>query len=176
MTKTAPMKTETTEQKSQLIAVLREAVGIVQMILFKEIRANLVKKRPDLDTANLSMLAGAITNEVFGTQHPEGKFARFRTENWADIEQELLSMQTEMPQLCENITDALRIQTLCDYQEGIDSSQTLARTKDFGILVEDREVPLPSSFMALIRELGERHMLVIPPAQITPAQDTAMVH
>ncbi|EKD34102.1 MAG: hypothetical protein ACD_75C02467G0003 [uncultured bacterium] len=170
------MKTETTEQKPQLLAVLREAVGIVQMILFKEIRANLAKKRPDLDAVTLSMLAGAVTNEVFGTPHPEGKFARFRTENWADIEQELLSMPTAMPKLCENITDALRIQTLCDHQEGVDSTETLARARAFGILIEDREVPLPSSFMTTIRELGEQHNLVIPPAQLTPSQDTLTVH
>lgn len=170
------MKSETSERKPQLLAVLREAVGIVQMILFKEIRASLAKKRADLDPANLSMLAGAITNEVFGTQNPEDKFARFRTDNWAEIEQELLGIKTEMPELCENITDALRIQTLCDHQEGIDTSRTLARANDFGLLMEDREVPLPSSFMTLVRELGEQHRLVVPPAQITPAEDTTMVH
>ncbi|KJR97305.1 MAG: hypothetical protein VR65_25650 [Desulfobulbaceae bacterium BRH_c16a] len=170
------MKTETNEQKPQLLAVLREAVGIVQMILFKEIRNNLAKKRPGFDSVHLSMLAGSITNEVFGTRNPEEKFARFRTEHRADIEQELLSLKNEMPKLCENITDALRIQTLCDRQEGVDSSQTLALAKDFGILVEDREVPLPSFFMTQIRELGEEHKLVVPPAQITPAQDNVIVH
>ena len=170
------MKTETTQQKSQLLTVLREAVGIVQMVLFKELRASLARKMPDLDGTRLSLLAGSITNEVFGTQNPEEKFARFRQENRAVIEQELLSLKSEIPQLCESVTDALRIQTLCDRQQGIDSSQVLTRAKEFGILVEDREVPLPSSFMKMIRELGEQHRLVIPPAQITPAQDTPLVH
>ena len=170
------MKAETTDRKSQLLAVLRDAVSVVQMILFKEIRTILAEKKPDLDSGNLSMLAGSVTNEVFGTQNPEGKFASFRAENWAEIEQVLLSMKNEMPQLCENITDALRIQTLCDHQEGIDSSPTLVRAKDFGILVEERDVPLPSSFMSLVRGLGEQHNLVIPPAQITPEQDTTMIH
>jgi len=170
------MKTETTQQKSQLLTVLREAVSIVQMVLFKELRVNLTKKMPDLDGTRLSLLAGSITNEVFGTQNPEEKFVRFRQENRAVIEQELLSLKSEMPQLCESVTDALRIQTLCDRQQGTDTSRILTRAKEFGILLEDREVPLPSSFMKMIRELGEQHRLIIPPAQITPAQDTPLVH
>ena len=170
------MKAETTQQKSQLLTVLREAVGIVQMVLFKELRVNLARKMPDLDGTRLSLFAGSITNEVFGTQNPEEKFVRFRQENRAVIEQELLGLKSEMPQLCESITDALRIQTLCDHQQGIDSSLILTRAKEFGILLEDREVPLPSSFMKMIRELGEQHRLVIPPAQITPAQDKPLVH
>ncbi len=170
------MKQEGTQQESQLVTVLREAVDIVQMILFKEIRHNLAKKMPNVDGAQLSLLAGSITNEVFGTQNPEEKFAAFRRENRAAIEQELLSLKADMPHLCESITDALRVQTLCDHQQGIDSSRILARAKHFGFLVEDREVPLPSSFMKMIRELGEQHRLVTPPAQITPDQDTPLVH
>jgi hypothetical protein len=122
------------------------------------------------------MLAGAITNEVFGTRNPEEKFARFRDANWADIEQELLSLKNEMPKLCEHITDALRIQTLCDHQGGLDSSPTLIQARDLGILLEDREVPLPSSFMTLTRELGEQYKVIVPPARITSAQDSTMVH
>lgn len=170
------MKTETPQQKSQLLAVLREAVGIVQMVLFKELRTSLAKKMPDLGGAQLSLLAGSITNEIFGTQNHEERFVRFRLDNWATIEQELLSLKNEIPHLCESVTDALRVQTLCDHQQGIDSSRVLARAKDFGILMEDRGIPLPSSFMKMIRELGEQHRLVIPPAQITPAQDTPLVH
>ena len=170
------MKSEEKQQESQLVTVLREAVGLVQMVLFKELRAHLFKKMPDADAPRLSLLAGSVTNEVFGTRNPEEKFASFRRENRAAIEQELLSLKTDMPQLCESITDALRIQTLCDHQQGIDSSRTLARARDFGFLVEDREVPLPSSFMKMIRELGERHGLVVPPARIDPDQDTPLVH
>ena len=44
-----------------------------------------------------------------------------------------------------------------------------------GILVEEREVPLPSIFMTVVRLLGEEHNLIIPPVQITPEQDQ-MVH
>lgn len=170
------MTTDTTQHTSQLLAVLREAVGIVQMVLFKELRLHLAKKMPDQDGARLSLLAGSITNEVFGTRNPEEKFVLFRQENRAVIEQELLSLKSEMPQLCEVITDALRIQTLCDHQQGQDTSRVLSLAQEFGILVADREIPLPSSFMKMIRELGEQHRLVIPPAQLTPAQDRQLVH
>jgi hypothetical protein len=52
------------------------------------------------------------------------------------------------------LTDALRVQFLCDYQEGIDSSEILQRAKQFNLLILDREVPLPASFLNLARRLG----------------------
>lgn len=164
------------EKKSQLITSLREGVAVVQMVLFKEVKAGLTKKLPLKTQAFLSMLAGSITNEVFGSQNPEKKFITFKQENRGQIEQELLSLKTDMPDLCVKITDALRIQTLCDHQEGEDSSKTLVRAKEYGILTEEREIPLPSSFMATVRLLGEEHSLIIPPVQITPEQDNSIVH
>ncbi|MCP3890641.1 MAG: hypothetical protein GY702_17490 [Desulfobulbaceae bacterium] len=173
------MTTDTTEnsgKNSKLLPALREGVGLVQMILFKELRQNLQEKNPGAEKTDLSMLAGAITNEVFGTQNPEKKFANFREQHWGKIEQELLSLKENYNFLCRHITDALRIQTLCDNQEGGDSSQTLVNAKNFGYLIEDRDVPLPSIFMTLIRELGKEHNLIVPPVQITPEQDKALVH
>lgn len=170
------MKTEKEEKNSQLLSVLREGVAIVQMVLFKELRTKLTNERPGLDKTHLSMLTGSITNEIFGTQNPEERFARFRKKNWGDIEQELLQIQEKLPNICEYITDALRIQTLCDHQEGGDSSTTLIKAKEFGFLMEEREIPLPSSFMTTIRELGSKHNLIIPPMEITPEQDSSMIH
>lgn len=170
------MNTETAEKKSQLVRSLREGVGLVQMVLYKEVRTNLMRKRPDLDKMHLTMLAGAITNEVLGTQNPEKKFVRFRQENWGAIEQELLNIKEEQAPLRELLTDALRIQTLCDHQEGVDSSATLLRAKELDFLVEEREIPLPSSFMTAVRQLGEQHNLLLPPLHISPEQDDSMVH
>jgi hypothetical protein len=170
------MKTETAEKKSQLVSSLREGVSLVQMVLYKEVRSNLMSKRPDLNTVHLVMLAGAITNEVFGTQNPEEKFVRFRQENWGTIEQELLQVKEELGSLRALLTDALRIQTLCDHQEGGDSSATLLRAKELDFLMEERDIPLPSSFMTAVRELGERHNLLLPPLHISPEQDDSMVH
>ena len=173
------MKTNAPENKlknSQLISSLREGVSIVQMVLYKELRTNLLEKRQDLDKSHLAMLAGSITNEVFGTPNPEEKFVRFCKENWGDIEQELLTLKAELAPLCPVLTDALRIQTLCDHQEGGDSSATLLRAKELEFLIEERDIPLPSSFMTSVRELGKQHNLLIPSVQITPEQDKSMVH
>ncbi|MFW2366876.1 MAG: hypothetical protein ACN4GW_10695 [Desulforhopalus sp.] len=170
------MTTKTTEQNSQLLIALREGVGLIQMVLFKELRAKLANKKPHFDKQHLSMLAGSITNEIFGTQNPEEKFARFRAENRGDIEQEMLSLEEDHPALCHLVTDALRILTLCDHQEGVDSSSTLLRAKENGFLQEDRELPLPSSFMTTVRELGKAHNLIIPPVEISPEQDNSIIH
>ena len=170
------MTTTTPEKKSQLIASLREGIAVVQMVLFKEIRARLSEKQPLEEPTFLSMLAGSITNEIFSTQNPEKKFAAFRQKNLGEIEQEIISLRTDMPKLCAKVTDALRIQVLCDHQEGEDSSGTLIRAKEIGVLAEERDVPLPSTFMTAVRLLGEEHNLIIPPVQITPEQDHSMVH
>ncbi len=170
------MKEELTEKKSKLLRSLREGVSVVQMVLYKEIRTSLCEKRPDQDKIHVAMLAGSITNEVFGTQNPAEKFVRFCKDNWGDIEQELLNIKEELAPLCPLLTDALRIQTLCDHQEGGESSSTLLRAKELGFLMEEREIPLPSSFMTSVRELGKQHNLLIPLEQITPEQDDSIVH
>jgi hypothetical protein len=170
------MEKETKQKQSQLVISLREGVSIVQMILFKEIRTNLTRKRPDLNKTQLAMLAGTITNEVFGTQNPEEKFVNFRKEHWGDVEQELLNIKEELAPLCTHLTDALRIQTLCDHQEGNDSSATLLQAKELDFLIEDRDIPLPSTFMTAVRELGKQHNLLLPQVQFSAEQDASMVN
>lgn len=170
------MAKEHNDKNSQLVQSLREAVSLVQMILFKEIRIHLEKAQQQSDQKEYAMLAGSITNEIFGTPNPETRFKTFREKNWGTIEQELLSLHENYSFLCRHITDALRIQTLCDSQEGEDSSETLVKAKDYGYLLEDREVPLPSIFMSLIRELGKEHGLIVPPVQVSEKDDKALIH
>ncbi len=170
------MNNESAKTSSQLLPALREAVGVIQMIIFKELRNSLAKKRTLAVTSHLSKLAGAITNEVFGTPNPGEEFIRFRTENWGEMEQEILALKDDLPELCDYLTDALRVQALCDHQEGIDTSHALLRAKQFGFLKEDRDIPLPSTFMVLARSLGEKHKLLIPPEQMVPVQDKQTVH
>lgn len=169
------MQPDQNSQNSQLVQSLREAVGLVQMIVFKEIRTSLENSEKTLEKTQLSMLAGSITNEIFGTPNPEEKFTTFREKNWGLIEQELLGIKEKNDFLCRHITDALRIQTLCDSQVGEDSSKTLVKAKQYGYLLKDREVPLPSTFMTIIRELGKEHGLVVPPVQVTPEQDESLI-
>ncbi|WP_163337943.1 hypothetical protein [Desulfopila sp. IMCC35008] len=165
------MSNESPEKKSQLLAVLREGISVVQMIVFKEVRAELAIKFRDQDKQFQSLLAGAITNELFGTPNTEGTFLKFREKNKATIEQELLSLKEDYPTLLSPLTDALRVQALCDNQDGLDGSAALARAKELGFLLLDRDVPLPSAFMTMVRMLGHQHNLIIPPVQISPEQD-----
>lgn len=164
------------KDSGKLVASLREGVAIVQMIFFKGLREIIVEKHADKENTYISMLCGAVTNEIFGTRNMEEKFEAFRTENLADIEQLLLGVSSEMPAIRKVLTDALRIQVLCDSQEGHDSSTTLTNASQFGILVQDREIPLPSTFMTIVRTLGEQNQLIVPPVHITPEDDKAMVH
>jgi hypothetical protein len=62
------------------------------------------------------------------------------------------------------LTDALRIKFLCDSLEGIDSGPVLVRAERLGILLVDRKVPLPKTFMDLVRRVGVAHNLLQPSA------------
>lgn len=148
----------------------------MQMIFFKEVRSTLSKNHMDKEPAFISMLAGAIINDVFGTPNAEERFARFYADNKALIQQELLALKEQHANIMPALTDALRIQSLCDHQEGGDSSDVLTRANEIGILDVDRTVPMPSTFMTLVRSLGEQHNLIIAPVQITPEQDQQLVH
>ncbi len=170
------MTEEKTLPKSELIIALREGVAVVQMVFFKELRSFFASKYPEKDIPSRSMLAGAILNKLFGVVNPEEKFQKFNKESHAVIEQELLSILENFPHLLPNLTDALRIQVLCDNQEGDDTATVLQQAEMLGILQKDRELPLPSTFMTLVRRLGEKHGLTIAPTQITPENDSSLVH
>jgi hypothetical protein len=55
------------------------------------------------------------------------------------------------------LTDALRIQFLCDSHEGIDSTAVLERAERQEILIVEREVPLPGAFMSVVRSFGRAY-------------------
>ena len=170
------MSSESQQKESQLLPVLREGIGVVQMILFKEVRDSITSRYPDKDKAYISMLSGAIVNEVFGTPNPEPRFTAFFEENKGVIEQELLGLKENCQGILPALTDTLRLQALCDSQEGGDSSHVLSKADKLGILILDRPVPMPSSFMTLVRGLGEQHQLIIAPVQITPEEDQQLIH
>ncbi len=144
---------------------------MIQMIFFKELKTVICKKHPELEGSTQTMLAGAITNELFGSQNREEKFQIFRNKHQGVIEQELLCLKSEIPQLTAPLADALRVQTLCDSQESVDSSHILKQAQSLGILPPDRELPLPSAFMETVRKLGSEHKLIIPPVEIDATEE-----
>ncbi len=170
------MSTDEYQNKSRTVAALREGVAVVQMVFFKELRCQVVKRFPDFEQKEQLMLTGAITNELFGSQNTETKFVQFRENQKAVIEQELLGLAVNLAELRPYITDALRVQTLCDNHEGSDNTDILEAADKIGILLKDRDIPLPSVFMTFVRGLGEQYQLIIPPVQITAEDDSTMVH
>lgn len=150
------------EYENQLIPVLREGIDVIKMVFYKKLKLQLHNKYLNRDSTYINRLAGAILNEVFGTPNPAEPFATFVAENIFFIKLELHNIPTDLPELRIPLTDALRVQFLCDHQEGIDSSKVLAQAKKLGILMLDREAPLPAKFMALARKLGSSLDLLNP--------------
>lgn len=169
------MDQKNSNKDSRLLPILREGIAIIQMIFFKELKSVIIKKHPDLDASAQTMLAGAITNEVFGSHNTEEKFQAFQNKHQGLIEQELMSLSTELPDITAPLADALRIQTLCDNQEGTDSSHILKQADNFGILQVDRELPMPSTFMETVRLLGAKYKLILPPVDIDATEEQALL-
>lgn len=161
-----------------MIPVLREAICVVQMVLFKELRSLLAKKHPERDTLSVAMLTGAVTNELFGSLNMEEKFQDFRRQNQAAIEQELLGLALELPGLAAPLTDALRMQALCDQAMDENKEESnkrlLTQAAEIGLLLQERELPLPSTFMTMARTLGDEHRLIVAPMEISQEDDTGL--
>ena len=133
---------------------MREGVAVIKVIFYKKLKNYLVQEYPDQDTEYVNMLSGAIINELFGTPNTEERFASFAKKNRKHIDRELMNICHEFDDMLIPLTDALRVQFLCDHQEGEENTSILGRAQELNILLVDREVPLPSSFMKLVRELG----------------------
>ncbi len=146
----------------KFIPSLREGVDMVKMIFFKKLKENLQIKFPEKESAYSGMLAGAMMNELFGTPNPQGKFTAFAELNKDIIQLELGKVVEEYSDLCILLTDALRMHFLCNHQEGIvdNNEEILAKARDYKILLEERDVPLPKGFMELIYTVGKAHGLI----------------
>lgn len=154
------MEKETIDR--QFIPSLREGVDIIRMIFFKKIRDFLVAKYSDLQPDFCAMAGAAVMNEIFGMPNSESKFRQFFEDNRAFLVAELEAVAVNFADFRIPLTDALRVHYLCNFQEEIDdaSPEVLARAKELGILIEEREVPLPKEFMALVQRLGQTNGLL----------------
>lgn len=159
------------ELESKLVPILREGVDVVKMILFKKLKSAMAEKHPELDPTSINRLSGAIINDLFGNPSQEEPFKSFAEQNEALIDKELNNIAAEFSEMRIPLTDALRVSFLCDHQDGIDSSAILNRANDLGILVVDREVPLPAKFLTLVRRLGDAFDLITSPPVDPAAPD-----
>jgi hypothetical protein len=143
--------------ENKLVPILRDGIYIIKMVLFKMMRSALAERYPDEEQAFVNKLTGAVVNTLFGTPNRAEPFLSFAKSNKILIDEEMKNIAVEFPEMKIPITDALRVQFLCDTQEGFDNETMLIMARDLGILIMEREVPLPDHFMTLARKLGEEY-------------------
>jgi hypothetical protein len=152
---------------NKVLPVMREAVTTVQMVLFKELRQSVHDRYVDQSETFHTQLAGAVINNLFGTQPVDAEVSTFGNSNRELVERELHDLKNSVGNLIPVITDTLRMKTICDNQEGIHSIGSLLMAKALGLLQEERDLPLPSTFMLQVRMLASSHGL-IEPMEATP--------
>ena len=145
---------------AKLVPVLREGIDIMKMVLFNELKPFLEKRYPERDPGDIIRLTGAVVNDLFGVENMEEPFASFTRENVHVIKKEVEAIATNFDHLHIPLTDALRIQYLCDSHEGVNSESVLEKAKDLNIILTDREVPLPGAFMSLVRSFGVAYKIL----------------
>ena len=161
--------------ESNLIPVMREGVEVVKMICFGKLSASLVARYPHQNKKYCSMLTGAVINKIFGTPNNQEPFASFCVDNSDIIETEIKDFAANFAEMRIPLTDALRMQFLCDKMDGHEDDQTLKQARDSGLLIEERDLPLPHSFMEMVRRIGKAIGLIIPPLP-TEAAATETTH
>lgn len=149
---------------SKVIPVMREAVAMVQMIVYRELREKLTEKYIDWNQDDYRRLVGSIVNDIFGTPALDTDSVEFAGKHREVVEEELRSLDDNVRDIIPCLTDALRMQTLCDHEEGINTLPTLLRARALGALQEDRPIPMPSTFMILVRQLGAKYGLLETPS------------
>jgi len=142
-----------------LISILREGVEIVKMLCFRKLKEELAGRYPEREAVFSARLAGALLGSLFDPSVADNPFVREHPELLAREQAALAGMLGE---LCIPVTDALRIQALCDHQEGLDSTAALRRAQELKVLLAGRDMPLPHHFIELVRRLGSAAGLVAP--------------
>lgn len=143
------------EYEKRLIPILREGIHIIKMFLYKNLRQGLSEKYAGRERDFVGKLTGAIINELFGTPNQQEPFLTFNRENEAIIKGELKTLAADYPELKIPLTDALRVQFICDSREDGENAAILNQASELGVLVVERDFPLPDQFMNLARSLGE---------------------
>jgi hypothetical protein len=143
---------------------MREAVAMVRMIVYQELRDALTEKYIDWNRDEYRRLVGCIVNDIFGTPAQDHDALQFCRKHIDVVEEEMRALAGNVPDILPHLTDALRMQTLCDHEEGTNTLPTLLRARALGILQEDRPIPMPSTFIILVRQAGAEHGLVKPAA------------
>ncbi|HHE75495.1 MAG: hypothetical protein DRH90_15885 [Deltaproteobacteria bacterium] len=141
--------------ETQLVPTLREGIDVIKMVLFQELKSLLILT--ERNSADVNRLTGAVVNELFSATHSKEAAQIFSQVNRDAVEKTSRMISKDLNHLRIPLTDALRIQFLCDSHEGIDSAAVLERAKKQKILIVEREVPLPGAFMSIVRSFGRAY-------------------
>jgi len=133
------------------------------MIAFRDLREVVCRRFPERQRQYHNKLTGAVINRCFGIVNPEPDFQDFVQSESQVVDDILNRLSADLPQLRIPLTDALRVMVLCDHQEGVDSSIILSQNQNYGILLVERDLPMPHSFIELVRRIGASLRLVVPP-------------
>ena len=154
------MENKTVEAK--LVPILREGIDVIKMVLYMALKPVLTRKYTEMDADRISRLAGAAVNSLFGIQNMAQPFMAFEKENRKIIQEVLKDIPTTCDHLRIPLTDALRMQFLCDSQEGINCESILDKAKALNILILERDVPMPGAFMSIVRSFGVAYKILAP--------------
>ena len=162
--KEPPKKEKPGKEKidGQLVPALRQGIDIIKMVLYKEIRPYLKKRYRQMTPEDNARLTGVLVNGLFGDDNMEKTVADFAANHNQIVRQEMQAFASNFDHLKIPLTDALRIQYLCDTQEGIDSETVLEKARTLDILIQDRDAPLPGAFMSLVRSFGVAYKILEP--------------
>jgi hypothetical protein len=146
----------------KLVPTLREGIHVIKMVLYRELKSVLISRHREMGPTHAKHLTGAVVNELFGVTHPESAMGTFAKENQNAVENASRLILEELDHLRIPLTDALRIQFLCDCHEGIDSTAVLEKAQKRDLLIAEREVPLPGAFMNIVRSFGRSYGILDP--------------
>jgi hypothetical protein len=149
--------------ESKLLPIMREGIEVIKMIFFKKLSLSLAEKHPEWDTKFCSMITGAVVNRTFGITNDQEPFLSFNRDNQEAITSELNDLAEDLETMRIPLTDALRMQSLCDQMDEVEAASYLELAQETGILLGERDLPLPNSFMDMVRRMGKAFGLIIPP-------------
>ncbi len=153
----------------QIVPTLREGIDIIKMVLFRELKPLLQSHYPDQAPDYANLLTGAVINHLFGVSLVGEVVENFAQQNQEALETATGLVATDLDHLKIPITDALRIQFLCDSHEGIDSTSVLKRAQQKNILIAERDAPMPGAFMNIVRTFGRAYGILENELPASPA-------
>ena len=150
---------------SRLLPILQEGIEVSKMVLYRKLSEFIASRLPEQPPAFPGQLAGAVINDLFAglAELPES-VATYITANRELIDRERRAFVAEQPEMKIVLTDTLRMQTICDLLTGLPDPGLLQRAESAEILLAEREMPLPHTFIDMARRLGKAHGLLTPPA------------